>query len=116
MKGPGTVIFTKKSSLCTYAKVTMTVKVGIEEVSVDQTELKLKPGETYQLNAVWKPQNASETKLKWQSADPDVAAVSSDGKVTAARPGVTEIWAAPEGDTAVSFKGKAGTCKIIVEE
>ena len=62
-------------------------------VRLDQTELKLKVGETATLSAAVLPETATTQTVNWSTSDPAVAAVSADGTVRAIGPGRVQIVA-----------------------
>ena len=84
----------------------LTVKaVEVSEVTLDKTEISLTEGETAQLTASVKPDNAADKSVTWTSSDPTVAAVS-DGKITALSAGKATITA--------TAGGKSATCVVTV--
>jgi len=79
--------------------------VEVSEVTLDQTAVTLKPGETVQLHATINPANKTVT---FSADNQQVATVSEDGLVTAYAPGQATI-------TAKTANGKIATCVITVE-
>ncbi|MBO4391972.1 MAG: Ig domain-containing protein, partial [Clostridia bacterium] len=65
-------------------------------------------GQTFQLAAVIKPDDATDRKLLWSSSDEMVAAVTQYGLVTAVNNGEAYIYARSLDGTAIA------TCKITV--
>ena len=65
-------------------------------------------GQTYQLAAVIKPDDATDRKLQWSSSDDKVAAVTQYGLVTAVNNGEAYIYARSADGTAIA------SCKITV--
>ena len=90
-KKSGTSIITAKSGSC-IAECTVTVSVDVESVTLDKTTLSLAVGETAQLTAMVKPDNATYKNVTWTSSDESVAKVA-DGKVTAVKAGKATITA-----------------------
>ena len=90
-KSPGTVTVTAKSGIYT-TDCNVTVTVDIESLSLDKTNLSLSIGETAQLTAIVKPDNATDKNVSWTSSDETVAKVD-DGKVTAVKSGKATIIA-----------------------
>ena len=78
-------------------------------VTLNQTSLSLKVGDTFKLIATVNPSNADNKTVNWTSLDANVASVSS-GLVTAINPGETSIIVTTE------LGGKTATCKVVVEE
>ena len=75
-------------------------KVPVAGVSLDFTELTLNIGESKKLTATVKPDNATDKAVVWTSADPAVAAVDENGKVTALSVGTTVVTAKAGGVSA----------------
>ena len=55
-------------------------EVEMKSIALDQSELHLEIGESYDLSYTYLPSNASETKVDWKSSDTDIASVYN-GKV-----------------------------------
>lgn len=68
----------------------LTVKVATAGIKLNSDYLVLKPGEAFKLSAEVMPVEAYQ-KVSFKSADTSVAAVSSDGLVTAKKTGTTTI-------------------------
>ena len=81
--------------------------VAVTSITLDQTSLDLKEGETSTLTATVKPDNATDKAVAWTSSNDKVATVK-DGKVTAVKEGTATITATA-GD-------KTATCKVTVEK
>ncbi|MBQ6430752.1 MAG: Ig-like domain-containing protein [Oscillospiraceae bacterium] len=77
-------------------------------VELSQTSLKLACGETVKLTAEVSPGFSLRKDVTWSSSDPDVAHVSSSGKVTGERAGTCEI-------TATTANGKSASCTVKVK-
>ena len=80
-------------------------KTAVESITLSQTEMSLKLGETGQLSATVLPDSATHKEVTWSSSDKDVVSVS-DGKLTALKAGTATITA--EAD------GKKADCKVTV--
>lgn len=98
-------------------------EVPVETVTLSQTALTLKPGETAALTATVSPENADQSVV-WYSADPETACVAG-GEVVAICAGTTEIAAiaggvkaacgvtvAEDGLRAASLMLSAGTLEL----
>ncbi len=93
-------------------KCTVTVKtkvVNVAEVSLDKTELTLTEGESANLTATVKPDNATNKKVTWMSDKTEIASVDENGKVTALKAGEANITVTTEDG------GKTATCKVTVK-
>lgn len=91
------------------AKCFLTVKssvIPVESITLDISALVLKCGDTRQLKAEVKPDNATDNTVTWSSSNTEVATVDNDGIVTAIKPGTTNITAMAGEKTAV--------CRLIV--
>lgn len=83
--------------------------IGVESISLNTTDLWLKPGETFSLEATVIPSDASNKNVTYLTSDRTVASVDSYGKVTAVSQGIAYI-------TAVSSDNplKKATCSVRV--
>ena len=81
-------------------------EVPVEAVTLSQTALTLKPGETAALTATVSPENADQAVV-WYSADPETASVTG-GEVVAICAGTTEI--------AAIAGGVKAACSVTVAE
>ena len=69
-------------------------EVAVTGISLNETSLTLKEGETFQLIATLIPETASPLPIEWVSSIPNVATVDGSGLVTAVRKGgPAKIWA-----------------------
>ena len=96
----------KTESIC---KVKVLNSFAVKSVSLNISSSTLKIGEKLDLKATIFPDNAENTKVKWQSSDDAIASVDQNGQVTAKKMGVTSISAITEDG------GKTSTCKVIVK-
>ena len=81
------------------AECAVTVTVPTGSVTLDKTSISLAVGETAQLTATVKPDDATDKNVTWTSSDESVAKVV-DGKVTALKSGKATITAKCGGKTA----------------
>ena len=70
--------------------------VNVTGIDLSRTEVFLKPGETFQLEAKVEPYDAMNKAVIWLSSDDCVAAVDSNGLVTASGEGTAVVSAATE--------------------
>ena len=95
-----------KTATCS---VTVTAKtVSVTEVSLDKTELEITEGESAQLSATVKPDDASDKSVEWTSSDTKVATVDANGKVSAVTQGSATIT------VKTADGGKTASCEITV--
>ena len=65
----------------------------VESVTLDQTELQMKAGETVQLKATVSPENAEDKTITWSSSKPETVTVDKEGNVKAVAEGKAVITA-----------------------
>jgi hypothetical protein len=82
--------------------------LSIKGVALDQTSITLKPNETRTLAYSVFPENATNKSVKWNSSDPSVATVSSEGEVKAIKPGNAIITVTTDENA------ETATCSVIV--
>lgn len=91
---------------------TITVKstsVSVTNVTLSQSSISMKEGNTYQLSASVYPTNATNKNVNWSSSNTSVATVSN-GLVSAKSAGTATITC-----RAADGSGKYATCKVSVE-
>ncbi|MBP3789058.1 MAG: Ig-like domain-containing protein [Prevotella sp.] len=95
---------------------TMTVKVGkdnniyVTNVELSQTSIVIEENQTYQLEAVITPENATNKAVTWTSSDEQVATVDEEGLVTAVGVGTSTITCVANDGSGIS-----ATCVVTVE-
>lgn len=104
-KGTATITVTTEDGNHT-AACTITVKLPVSKVTLNETSTALVVGSTKQLIATVEPANADDSTVTWKSGDTNVATVDQNGNVTAVGVGSTTITA--------TAGGKNATCKITV--
>lgn len=82
----------------------------VSSVRLNKTSLTLYVGDTYKIVATVLPENATNRKLTWSTADKNILTVSS-GKVTAKKAGTVTVTA-----KATDGSGKKATCKVTVKK
>ncbi|WP_172916778.1 Ig-like domain-containing protein [Capnocytophaga canis] len=83
--------------------------VAVTNVSIQPESIVLAIGNQRQLSATVSPTNATNKKVTWTSADPSIATVTANGKVTGVASGTVYITATTEDG------GKKASCKVTVE-
>lgn len=92
---------------------TITVKstsVSVTSVTLSQSSISLKEGNTCQLSSSVYPTNATNKNVNWSSSNTSVATVSSYGLVSAKSAGTATITC-----RAADGSGRYATCKVSVE-
>ena len=112
-KKAGTAVITATSSNRKTASCTVTVKqkeIAITGIGLNKSTTSLTEGESETLTATIAPSNATGDKtVKWSSSNAEVAAVDSNGKVTAKKAGTAVI-------TATSSNRKTASCTVTVKQ
>lgn len=101
----------------TYDKNGLTVRtpqlpsgeVKVYHVEFDRDFIYMNVGESYTLNATVYPANATNKKLKWESADTSIATVDSNGRVSGVGEGTTMVYA-----RATDGSGQVASCEVDV--
>ena len=104
----GTATITVKVAENVIAVCKVTVISRVTGISLSETTVELKPGETHQLTATVLPQNASNAEVTWYSDKESVATVSQSGLVTGVGPGETTVHAV------TTDGGKMASCLVKV--
>lgn len=91
------------------ATCAVTVTVPVESITLNNTSLTLKEGESVMLTATVLPKDATEKTVIWTSVANSIATVDNSGKVIGIKEGSTTITATTKDG------GKKATCSIIVE-
>lgn len=82
--------------------------IKVKSIELNQKELSLAEGDTYQLKATVAPDNAQTPELTWTSSKPEIATVEN-GLITAIAAGETTVTAA-----ATDGSGVEAQCKVTV--
>ena len=101
----------------TYDKNGLTVRtpqlpsgeVKVYHVEFDRDDISIKVGKSYTLKATVYPDNATNKKLKWESADTSIATVDSNGRVVGIGEGMTMVYA-----EATDGSGQSASCEVYV--
>ncbi|MDE6031844.1 MAG: Ig-like domain-containing protein [Oscillospiraceae bacterium] len=78
-----------------------------EGITLNKTEVSVKPNGTTQLTATITPSDAASTSISWSSSNTNVATVSASGSVKGVKNGTATI-------TAKTVNGLTATCKVTV--
>ena len=109
-KSAGEAIIT--ASLENGETATCRVKVSdklISEITLSATGVRIEVGKTIQLEAAYKPADASHVALSWESSDPNIASVNEDGFVTGVLEGVATITCKSDNDVEASCTVNVGS-------
>ena len=105
--GTAVITVTTANGLTAECEVTV-VPTPVESVTLNHIEATLKSGETLQLTATLRPENATDKSITWSSSDAGVATVDENGLVSAVSIGSAVI-------KVTNIHGISDECKIIVE-
>jgi len=108
-RGTCTITATAKDGSGKSASCAVTVNQLVTGITLNNTTLKVKEGNTSQLTATVSPSNANDTSVTWSSSNTEVATVNSDGLVTALTEGTCTITV-----TANDGSGKSVICVVTV--
>ncbi|MBR5715751.1 MAG: C10 family peptidase [Bacteroidales bacterium] len=86
-------------------------EVLVSNITLDRTEVTMKPGEILTLTATISPSIATNQNLSWSSSNSRIASVDANGTVTAKAKGTTVITC-----KANDGSGVKATCTITVDE
>ena len=79
------------------------------ELTISATSVSVQEGSQTSITAKIRPNDAKNKTLSWSSADPSIASVSSEGKITGVKPGNTTITV-----STTDGSGLMQTCKVTV--
>lgn len=86
-------------------------EIAVTALALNKTTLSLEAGKSETLSVTVTPDNASNTKVSWESSDATVAEVSSLGKVTAKKVGTAKITVKSQSNPDVKAE-----CEVTVTE
>ena len=84
------------NGLTATCEVTVT-EILSESVTLNETNLSIKVGETFKLEANVLPENTTNKKVDWRSVNPEIATVDETGKVTGIKEGTTTVLTTTSG-------------------
>ncbi len=109
--GTATIYVSSSNGLTVECKVTVIPAViPVESISLSNTELLMRVGYTSELIAIVRPENATDKRVTWKSADPSIATVDANGIVTAKAVGTVVILVTSVFDPSVTAE-----CRVTVE-
>lgn len=87
----GNTVIAAKIKSGEVAYITVIVTDTLKGITLDQNKKTLQVGKSFLLNVIYKPENATNKKVKWSSSDTSVATVNGNGKVTGVKGGTAMI-------------------------
>lgn len=104
-----TITDTADKELSATCAVTVTDEIiAPEAIGLNRSLLRLKPGDDYQMKLTLEPEDASAYTALWGSSSPSIAAVDTEGKLTAKNTGVAVITVNIDGT------GLTASCTVTV--
>ena len=85
--------------------------IPAEEIVLNTDHAVIEIGSTFQLTATWVPENATVTKVNWESSDTSVVSVDTTGKLTAVGVGQAVITV-----TSLEYPEAMAICNVEVYE
>lgn len=122
--GAGTAVITATAVNGMTAECTVTVidsHVAVTGITISQTSLNLKTGESAKLEAAVAPEDANNKNVAWTSSDSSVVTVDNDGNLNAVHAGTAVITVTSEegGFTAectVTVENEPLTAELVIPE
>ena len=110
-RGTATITATTTDGTNLSASCSVTVNQLATGISLNKTQATLVDGTTLQLVASISPSNTTNKTIAWSSSDTSVATVSSNGLVTALKPGTATIKVTTQDGSNLS-----ATCQLTVQK
>ena len=104
-----TIITVKAEENDVQNEIEITVYSPITGISIDQKELYMQIGDTFQINAYVEPEDASNNKIIYVSDDEKIATIDKNGRITTNQEGETTIRASAEENSQIEAQ-----CKLVV--
>ena len=101
-----TTIIVKAEENNVQSQITVKVYSKVTGISLDQEEIYLNLGETFQIKANIEPEDADEPGINYQSSNAEIATKQENGIITAKQIGETQIIASSKENPAIQAKGK----------
>ena len=95
------------------ASMSVSVVQMPESVTLDQSSVTVNTGRSVTLKATVLPKNANNRQVTWESSDPAIAKVSSDGKVTGVKAGVCRIYCRAKADNSVEAYADVAVHQLV---
>lgn len=107
---PGTTTITVKAQENNVQnQIDITVYSKVTDLKLEQEEIYLQIGESFQITGIIEPDDANEKGIIYSSQNPQIASIAEDGTITAHQPGETMILA-----TSKENENIKAECKVIV--
>lgn len=92
-EGSATITATAGGKSATCSVQVSPKTVAVTGITLNESELNLYLGNSFQLQATVTPADATDKTVTWRSEDPNLATVDQNGLVTAVNPGTCGVWA-----------------------
>lgn len=90
-------------------QITIKVYSKVTGISLDQSEIYMQVGDTFQINGSIEPEDADEPGIDYQSNNPQIATIQENGMVMAKQIGEVELIASSKENPSIQAK-----CKVTV--
>lgn len=90
-------------------QITIKVYSKVTGISLDQSEIYMQVGDTFQINGSIEPEDADEPRIDYQSNNPQIATIQENGMVIAKQIGEVELIASSKENPSIQAK-----CKVTV--
>ena len=84
-------------------------KIAVESINLNKTKDTMEIGSTFTLEAIFKPENASDQRVKYTSSNEEIVTVTEEGVVTAKNIGTAKVIV-----TSIDDTSKKAECEIEV--
>lgn len=98
-----------KSAVCKVTVTAADTSIKVKKLKISPAEASVAVKANYQLAYTWEPNNATDTKVKWEIADKSIATITDGGLVTGVKEGTTKVTI-----TANDGSGVKAECTIKV--
>lgn len=90
-------------------QITITVYSKVTGISLDQNEIYMQVGDTFQINGIIEPEDANDQAILYQSSNTEVATIQEKGIITAKQIGETTLLATAHENPSIQAQ-----CKLFV--
>lgn len=90
-------------------QITITVRTPVTGISLDQSEIYMAVGDTFQINATIEPNDADDKTIVYSSSDINVATIDENGIITAKQEGIATLTASSNENANIKAE-----CKLTV--
>lgn len=104
-----TIITVKAEENNVQSQIEITVYSKVTNIILDQKEIYMQVGDTFQINAIVEPEDANDKTFLYSSTNNDVAVITESGVITAKQEGTTSLIASSKENPKIQAE-----CKLYV--